>query len=197
MRKTKLVGLFTFIILITFFAFTNLSAHCDGIDGPVVKAAKKALEENNINYALIWVKKEHEDAIKKSFENTLKVRVLSPDAKELADMYFFETLVRLHRQGEGEMYAGLKPSGTDIGKAIPAADEAIENNDIHKLHGIVPTKDMKEVEGLFNKVMSKKNFDVNNVEVGREYVEAYVKFIHKVEVTSTGKEEEHKEKHVH
>ncbi|MGE5436185.1 MAG: DUF6448 family protein [Syntrophothermus sp.] len=196
MRKTKLVGLFTFVFLITFFAFTNLSAHCDGIDGPVVKAAKKAISENNVNYALIWVKKEHEDAIKKSFANTLKVRVLSPEAKEMADMYFFETLVRLHRLGEGEMYAGLKPSGIDIGKAIPAADEAIENNDIHKLHGIVPTKDMKEVEGLFNNVMSKKNFDVNNVEAGREYVEAYVKFIHKVEGLS-GNGEHKENKHAH
>ena len=30
-------------------------AHCDGVDGPVVAAARKALETGNVNHALIWV----------------------------------------------------------------------------------------------------------------------------------------------
>jgi hypothetical protein len=33
----------------------------------------------------------------------------------------------------------------------------------------------------FNHVMAKKNFNKNDVEAGREYVEAYVTFIHYVE----------------
>ncbi len=71
------------------------------MDGPVVKAAQKALETGNVNLALIWVQKTDEAEIRKAFDQTVTVRKLSPEARALADRYFFETLVRLHRAGEG------------------------------------------------------------------------------------------------
>lgn len=82
------------------------------MDGPVVKAARKALETNNVNLVLVWVQKEHEDEIKNSFQ---------------------KTLVRLHRVGEGAPYTGLKPAGRDLDPAIPAADESIEKGSAEKL----------------------------------------------------------------
>jgi Family of unknown function (DUF6448) len=97
-------------------------AHCDGLDGPVVKAAQKALAEDNVNLVLIWVQKDDEAEIKRAFEKTVAVRKLNPEARELADMYFFETLVRTHRAAEGAPYTGLKPAGRDLGPAIPAAE---------------------------------------------------------------------------
>ena len=100
-------------------------AHCDGLDGPVVKAAQRALETRNPAFALIWVQEKDEREIQTAFDQTLAVRELSPQAKELADRFFFETLVRLHRAGEGTSFTGLKPAGRDLGPAIPAADEAI------------------------------------------------------------------------
>src|SRR6187402_881198 len=75
-------------------------AHCDGMDGPVVKAAQKALDDGNVNLVLIWVQKNDEAEIKNAFEKALAVRKLNNEAKELADLYFFETLVRIHRAGE-------------------------------------------------------------------------------------------------
>jgi len=77
------------------------------MDGPVIKAAKQALETGDVNPVLIWVLKKDETEIRNAFQKTLAVRKLSPEAKELADMYFFETLVRIHRAGEGEPYTGL------------------------------------------------------------------------------------------
>ena len=100
--------------------------HCDGMDGPVVKAAQRALAKGDINLVLIWVQANDEAEIRKVFARTLAVRKLSPEARELADLYFFETLVRIHRAGEGAPYTGLKPAGRDLGPAIPAADKAIE-----------------------------------------------------------------------
>ncbi len=76
-------------------------SHCDGIDGPVVKTAQKALESGNVNLVLIWVQKTNEVEVRKAFDQAMTVRKLSPEAKALADRYFFETLVRLHRAGEG------------------------------------------------------------------------------------------------
>ena len=44
----------------------------------------------------------------------------------MADLYFFETVVRVHRAGEGAAYNGLKPAGLDEGPVIPIAEKAIE-----------------------------------------------------------------------
>lgn len=88
-------------------------AHCDGLDGPVVKAAQRALETRNPALVLIWVQEQDEPEIRKAFEQTLAVRALSSQARELADRFFFETLVRVHRAGEGAPFTGLKPAGRD------------------------------------------------------------------------------------
>jgi hypothetical protein len=109
------------------------------------------------------------------------VRKLNPEAKELADMYFFETLVRIHRAGEGEPYTGIKPPGRDLGPAIPAADKAIVDGKIEPVIKLLTEKMRDGVQEYFKHVMGKKNFKRDNVDAGREYIEAYVIFIHYVE----------------
>ncbi len=156
-------------------------AHCDGMDGPVVKAAWKALETGNVNLVLIWVQKQDEESIKEAFEKTLAVRKLGKEAKELADMYFFETLVRIHRAGEGAAYTGLKPAGRDLGPAIPAADEAVESGSANVLMNLLTENIREGVLEHFKEVSERKKFDKNDVEKGREFVKAYVEFIHYVE----------------
>jgi hypothetical protein len=46
----------------------------NGWDGPVVKAAQRALETRNPGLVLIWVHPEDEDEIQKAFDRTLAVR---------------------------------------------------------------------------------------------------------------------------
>ena len=156
-------------------------AHCDGLDGPVIVDAKKALESGDVNLILIWVQKKDEAEIKKAFQKTLAVRKLNPEAKELADMYFFETLVRVHRAGEGEPYTGIKPAGRDLGPAIPAGDKAVADGKLGPLYRLLTEKIHDGLQQKFEWVMKKKNFKKNDVQAGREYVEAYVPFIHYVE----------------
>lgn len=153
-------------------------AHCDTKDGPVVLAAIKAIEKQNLNYALIWVQPEQETELKEAFEIVMKVRVLNKDAEKLADNYFYETIVRLHRTGENMPFTGVKPAGTPIDSKILAADRAIENGNLSSLVGLVPKERQAELKKLFNKVMALKQYDVNNVQEGRKYVEAYVHFFH-------------------
>jgi hypothetical protein len=62
-----------------------------------------------------------------------KVRGLGADVRELADHAFMETVIRLHRAGEGATYTGLKPAGIDYGPVIPAAEQAVETGDLAKL----------------------------------------------------------------
>jgi hypothetical protein len=170
-----------FLIFILIFSSQQVSAHCDGLDGPVVIAAKKALETENVNLVLIWVKKEFEDEINNAFQKTLTVRKLSPEAKEMADMYFFETLVRLHRLGEGAPYTGLKPAGRDLGQAIPLADKSIEENSAEELLELLTDEVQKGLHQYFQNVISKKDYNPNDINAGREFIESYVVFVHYVE----------------
>ncbi len=102
-------------------------AHCDSVDGPVATTAVKALETKNVNLILPYAPAEAEAEIASAFEQALVVRAKGPEAKALADRYFMETAVRLHRAGEKAAYTGLKPAGRDFGPAIPAAEKALDS----------------------------------------------------------------------
>lgn len=185
MKRTKTIASFgsTFILfaLVTLAGGDDAYAHCDGLDGPVVVAAREALETGDVNRVLIWVQQDDEPEIRNAFEKTLGVRKLGPEARELADRYFFETLVRVHRAGEGAPYTGLKPAGRDLGPAIPAADRAIEAGSAEAVKKLLVGTVEEGLHTAFHRVLERKDFDAGDVSAGREYVEAYVTFIHYVE----------------
>ena len=156
-------------------------AHCDGLDGPVVKAAQRALDSGELNSVLIWVAQSNEAEIKSLFEKTLAVRQLNAQAKELADLYFFETLVRIHRASEGAPYTGLKPVGRDLGPAITAADRALETRSLRELLSILTETVTEGITDRFKEVVAKDNFSSDDIEGGRRYVKAYVEFLDYVE----------------
>jgi hypothetical protein len=162
-------------------AATPASAHCDGVDGPVIKAAQQALDTGNVNRVLIWVQASDQAQIKDAFHQTLDVRQLSPSAKKLADYAFFETLVRVHRAGEGAPYTGIQPTGRDLGPAVVAGDKALETGSVKPLAEMLTQALHKRVGGQFKDVIAKKNFKVDDVAAGQEYVKAYVGYIHSVE----------------
>lgn len=189
MKKHFLFSALTMILLL--LNMNGVFAHCDTMDGPVVKDAKIAIEKNNVNYVLKWVGAKDEQEIREAFNLAMKVRPLSADARLLADTYFFETLVRVHRAGEGMAFTGVKPSGTPIDEKILAADKAIESGSLSSLEKMVPENQRPELRERFKKVESLKNFDVNNVKAGREYIEAYVQFFHFAEGETEGHADEH------
>jgi len=155
--------------------------HCDGMDGPVVQAAQRALAKGDVNLVLSWVQATDEEEIRKVFAKTLAVRKLNPEARELADLYFFETLVRIHRAAEGAPYTGLKPAGRDFGPAIPAADKAIETGAVEPLVKLITSESANGIRERFQKVTAAKKFSAEDVNAGRGYVKAYVEFVHYVE----------------
>ena len=156
-------------------------AHCDGLDGPVVKAAQRALETRNPALVLIWVQENDERDIRTAFDQTLAVRELSPQARELADRFFFETVVRVHRAAEGAPFTGLKPAGRDLGRAIPAADEAVRRGSIEPVQHLLMDAVRQRLREEFGRVMEAKTFKSDDLAAGRAYVKAYVEFIHFVE----------------
>lgn len=155
--------------------------HCDTEDGPVVKAAKKALESGNVEIILPWVKKEDETKVKHVFEDAVKVRKLSPEAKTVADRYFIETVVRIHRVGEGESFEGVKPAGATIEPGILIADKAVESGNDEELIKTISNLVLQGISMRFKDLMKKQKNKNKDVQSGREFVESYVEFIHYVE----------------
>ena len=158
----------------------SAQAHCDTLDGPVVAAARKALDSGNVSLVLVWVQKNDESEIRKAFDRARAVRKTGGEAKELADLYFFETLVRVHRAGEGAPYTGLKPAGT-VEAPVAAADKAIESGKLHGLAKLISERAEKGLHRHFAEVMAKKKYSPADVEAGRAYSSAYVEFVHYAE----------------
>lgn len=156
------------------------TAHCDTLDGPVVNAARKALDGGDVKLVLAWVQPADEAQIRKAFERTRTVRKAGGEAKELADQYFFETLVRVHRAGEGAGYTGLKPSG-HIEPPVAAADKAIATGNLGDLRKLVAARMDRGLQSHFDAVMARKKYDPADVNAGRAYSSAYVEFVHYAE----------------
>lgn len=155
-------------------------AHCDTLNGPVVSAARLALQRGDIGPVLKWVKPEAEPELRAAFRRTLAVRSRGADAKALADTYFFETLVRLHRAGEGAPYTGLKPAGA-VPPVLEAADRALDGGTIDPLVALVTREVAAGIRERFERAAEAKRRAGESVEAGRRFVEAYVEYVHFVE----------------
>ena len=155
-------------------------AHCDTLDGPVVAAARKALDSGNVNLILVWVQKKDEGEIRNMFQKAVAVRKAGGQAKELADMYFFETLVRIHRAGEGADYTGLKPAGK-IEPPIAAADKSLETGKLQDVAQLISKRTEQGLHRNFEDVMKKKKYNPDDVAAGRAFASAYVEYTHYVE----------------
>ena len=156
-------------------------AHCDTLDGPVVTAARQALDRRDVTPVLKWVMPDYEEQIRAAFDKTLAVRAFGPQARDLADMYFFETLVRLHRAGEGAPYTGLEPAGTELDPAVTAADKALAEGNDEELVGLVTGTVAEGIRERFAYALETRQHADESVEAGREYVAAYVELVHYVE----------------
>ncbi len=160
---------------------TPAGAHCDTLNGPVVATARVALEKGDITPVLKWVKPEAEPEIRAAFKQALAVRKGGPEARDLADRYFFETLVRVHRAGEGAPYAGLKPADA-VDPAVQAADRALDGGgSINAVVNMVTGDIAEGIRLRWQHVQEAKKHADDSVEAGRRYVEAYVEYVHYIE----------------
>lgn len=154
-----------------------MALHCDTMDGPIVTAAELALEMENVNYVLPFVKSDYEGELKEAFDRTIIVRELSGEAAEVADYWFFETAVRLHLLGRGKPYTGIKQSGLNQGSIIRRAENALESGDSRDLEDFLYNIIKDEFETRFENVVSKKDYDLNDVEAARDYITSMLGFL--------------------
>ncbi len=180
MRVRKAISAIALGVFVLPFFASSVDAHCDGWDGPVVLEAQEALRAGNLAPVLKWVSAEHEPEISAAFEKAVAASREGELAKEIGETWFLETLVRIHREGEGAPYTGLKPAG-QIEPAIQFADQALKNGSVESLAGRIGAEIERQIEERFAHANELKAKAANSPEAGREYVEAYVNYIHFVE----------------
>ena len=159
---------------------TNALGHCDTLDGPVVAAARKALDSGNVNLILVWVQKKDEAEIRSVFDRVIAARKAGGPAKELADSYLFENLVRIHRMGEGAPYTGLKPAGKPD-PVIAVADKSVETGKLEPVAKVISQNIEKGLHAHFADMMGKKKYKPEDVAAGRAFSSSYVEYVHYVE----------------
>lgn len=147
----------------------------------MVKAAQRALETGNVNLVLVWVRGHDESEIRSAFARTRSVRRVGPDPRSLADYWFFETLVRVHRAGEGAPYTGLKPAGQEPATGIAAADRALDAGTVDPLAQTLAEHAAAAVRERFARVQAASGYELADVAAGRAYAHAYVEYVHFVE----------------
>ena len=157
-----------------------LFAHCDSYDGPLIKDALKSLESNNIKPVLKWIDEKYEPEITGLFNKTVSLRGGDKEVYAIVEKYFLETLVRLHREGEGAPYTGLKPAGS-ASPIIVMADQAIASGEVNTLTNKLDAHLNKVLTDKYNEVMEKSLKKDNSTTEGREYVKAYIEYTHFLE----------------
>jgi hypothetical protein len=146
--------------------------HCDSLDGPVVRAAQRALEAGNPALVLPFVPKSGEQEVLQAFHKVVQARQTNAIWRELADRYFFETVVRIHRAGEGAPFTGLKPAGLDVWPVIPVAEKAVEGGDAVPLEDLLVTTVREEIARRFEHLGHLRGGAHRSVDGARAYVQA-------------------------
>jgi hypothetical protein len=167
--------------LLFLFALPQMTfAHCDSYDGPVIKDALKALKQNKVELVLKWIEPKYEKEITAKFNQTRKLSGSNQEINKILETHFLETLVRLHREGEGEPYTGLKPAGS-VTPLIQMADNSLEKKDVETLVKVVNSHLGETLKTRYEKVMALSKTKDQSVENGRDYVAAYVAYTHTLE----------------
>lgn len=156
------------------------SAHCDTLDGPVIKDAQAALEKGDVTPVLKWVRKKDEAQIQKAFKQAVAAAKKGAKAREAGEHRFFETLVKVHRAGEGAPFSGLKPAGA-VEPAVAEADRTLASGSADALVKLVTEDVAAGIRKRFEHAAETYRHKDESVAQGREFVKAYVEFTHYVE----------------
>ncbi len=172
----------SFILAGVLLAAPAVFAHCDTLSGPVVSDAREAIERKEVTPVLKWIRAADEPEIREAFARTIEVRDASPAAASLADEFFFSTLVRVHRAGEGAPFTGLKEGAPAT--IEQAADRALETGDISDLAAELAESLRVQITEKAAATRDLRKHADHNVEAGRAYVAAYVDYVHFVEAAA-------------
>ena len=177
------------VIVLALVAVTPTQAHCDSEAGPVAQAARQALQTGDVKVILPYVQPDAEAELTAAFLEVLEVRRTGGAAQELADRYFVETAVRLHRTGEGAPYTGV--TDEPIPTSILAADKLMETGSTKEVYRMLDEAIRHGVQERYEAVIAARAQaeKLNTVEAHRERAEAellFEKYIYELYSVATG-----------
>jgi hypothetical protein len=146
------------------------------MDGPVVLAAVDALATRDVGRVLPYVPAEGEGEVRQVFDAALAARESGAAAREVADRLLFETVVRVHRAGEGAPFTGLKPAGLDVGPALPLAEKALAQGSVDELATFLCAELRQHLETRLARVRERAADKDRSVADARAYVHAMLGF---------------------
>jgi hypothetical protein len=173
------------IVIVFVVAFTLCApvaaAHCDWIGGPVVASARTALANGDVTPVLKWIPAGHEQEIRDAFARALSARASGAEARAVADQWFFETVVRVHRASEGEPFTGLQGADYRPEPGIALADHALESNSLGELEAALASSLRTELRRRFSATVEAKKHADDDAAAGRHFVRLYADFVHYVD----------------
>ena len=169
------------LVLLLILAAPALYAHCDWINGPVVADARTALAKADLTPVLKWIAAADEAEVRSAFDRTMAARAGGAEARAVADQWFFETVVRIHRASEGEPFTGLKGAAYQPEAGIEMADHALHSNSLADVEKSLTTAVRSELQKRFSAAIEARKHAQESVEAGRGFVHAYAEFVHYVD----------------
>lgn len=178
MKTTRIFITSLVALALTVGIYSQASAHCDTLDGPVVQDARKALSAGDVTPVLKWVQAKDEKTVKAAFKTALATQ--GKPQQQAAEHKFFSSLVRIHRAGEGAPFTGLKPAGS-VAPVIAQADKSLQDGAPEPLISMVNEAIGKGIQERYDKVAEAYKHKDESLQKGREFVAAYVEYTHYVE----------------
>ena len=146
-----------------------------------MRDAQKALNKDKVEIAFKWVKKDREPEIAEAFNRAVKERKANPTTREATDKIFFETLGRVHCEGENFPFLGKSPSGSKVHPVRQAIDRSLSTDEADDLTKMINEEVSKGIHDRFDKVRQFESGQEDNVDAARQYVDAYVDYVDYVE----------------
>ncbi len=164
------------VILAALAVATPSQAHCDSEAGPVAIAARQALDTGQVKYILAYVQPGAEAELTAAFKQARDVRKQGGAARDLAERYFVETAIRLHRAGEGAAYTGV--TDEPVPPAILAADKAMQTGQLKEVNALLNEAVQHGLQEKYEAVVAARAqaAKLNTVAAQRERAEAELIF---------------------
>lgn len=179
-HQSRMKKSLTLLAIVLALAAGPAFSHCDSEDGPIIPLIRNSLEDGDITPLLKWLAADDEAEIRSLFTRVRAVRGQSDDAREIADQLFIETFIRVHRAGEGAPFTGIKEAGTTP-PIFAELDSALASGNVNALADKIAGAVRENIIRRFNRAVELGKHQEHSVESGREFVKAYVTYMHFVE----------------
>lgn len=146
-------------------------------EGPVMHAAKMAIETGNPKYIQVWIPEESENTLKNLLEKVCCERTLQNDPNNPAAAWYFSTVRRLHAAHYGPQNLDISLKTPEEKRIILIAEKACEGGNFDEITTVVRNASWGEMRQCFHDLMKLRNYDVEDTAAGRAFVWAFAAFV--------------------